>query len=466
MQRIRRMRVIMGLLIWCGALIALAGWWTAAPHGIDRQRLPAELWRYATGARSRYAWRAEQPMPVGVGDPIFLIEPDGAIRQVGEVTSLPERGTAEGPAGEASGELLFYAAAPTLPRDARLTFHEAPRSMQWVLRTMLPPEKQRRISEELSRSFEQHHEEIISALRPIVEDALRDALPVIEQQLAVSLKRHEPDIERLGARYRQEIVEKELIPLVKQEVWPIVYRNAEPTAKEIGREIWEKASLWRFGWRYAYDVSPLPEQRLLEKEWNRYLRDDVTPVVESHMDDIVRVQQRILSDLARNDKVQATLREALGKMLEDRDAQRLVAQIAQEVMVDNPQLHAVLREHWQSERAQRAFRLAAGRLEPTVVRIGEMLLGTPQDGITPEFARVLRNRVLRKDRRWLVLHMPADSADSGDSAAAGVPSEAGLQAEAPAGDGTPVLTVARGSDDGVYPFVGIRGRGPWIEDAP
>jgi hypothetical protein len=291
-------------------------------------------------------------------------------------------------------------------------------------------------------------------LRPVAEDAVRDAMPVMERQLSVAWKRHEQDIERLGAKYRREIVEKELIPLVKDEVWPIVFRNAEPTAKEIGREIWEKASIWRFGWRYAYDVSPLPERRLLEQEWNRYLREEVSPVVEAHMDDIVRVQQRILVDMARNERVQATLRESLGKMLDDPEVQRLIGQMAREVVVDNPELRKVLQEHWQSERAQRAFRLAASRMEPAVVRMGEMLLGTPQDGITPEFARVLRNRILRKDRRWLVLHLPAEP--PGEAEQRGQRDKVEREVE-----GDRVLVVSRGSEDAVYPFVGAEVRGAW-----
>ena len=41
--------------------------------------------------------------------------------------------------------------------------------------------------------------------------------------------------------------------------------------------------------------------------------------------------------------------------------------------------------------------LAAERLEPSAVRIGELLFGTRDAGITPEFARVLRNQILGKE---------------------------------------------------------------------
>ena len=49
------------------------------------------------------------------------------------------------------------------------------------------------------------------------------------------------------------------------------------------------------------------------------------------------------------------------------------------------------------------MKMANGRLESTITRIGQSLFGSPNGKITPEFARVLRNRVLHKDDRWLVL---------------------------------------------------------------
>jgi hypothetical protein len=52
------------------------------------------------------------------------------------------------------------------------------------------------------------------------------------------------------------------------------------------------------------------------------------------------------------------------------------------------------------------LQITSARLEPTAVRIGELLLGTPDGGVTPEFARVLRNQILFKDRRWFVLENP------------------------------------------------------------
>ena len=35
--------------------------------------------------------------------------------------------------------------------------------------------------------------------------------------------------------------------------------------------------------------------------------------------------------------------------------------------------------------------------------MGDLVFGSPKEGISPEFAAVLRNQILHKDRRWLLL---------------------------------------------------------------
>ena len=96
------------------------------------------------------------------------------------------------------------------------------------------------------------------------------------------------------------------------------------------------------------------------------------------------------------------------KIIEDEELQRVVWRIFREVVIDNPRFQQALNKHWNKLRDE--FRVAALRLEPTVRRIGDIIFGTREGGITPEFARVLRNQVLLKDRRWLAVRVPAAGA--------------------------------------------------------
>ena len=426
----RIVRISLGATLWLS--LVGAGWWILSDRGPDavvHRELVTSLWDYGTGTRRKAELDFESSCRVAAGDPIFIIDGPGSVRQVGEISLVTND------RADPSIEAIFYTSAPNIAPNAKLTYHKTPSSMDWVLRTMLPETKRKQVADELKTSFEQHREEVIGLLRPIVEDALQDAFSVIEKDLPVALQRRNAELEKLGGRYQRELVERELVPLVRREIWPIVRKHAEPEINEIGQELWQRASLWRFGWRYAYDITPFPQKDLAKKEWDRFLEDEAVPVLKGHTEDFMRAQEQIFRDVARNPKVQAAVRRSVTKVVSDPSVQQIACEVIQEVVLDNPRLRDVLEDHWRSERTETALRVTSARLEPTVVRIGELLLGTPDGGVTPEFARVLRNQILFKDRRWFVLEN-GSGPTGGDDFAQRL-----------------TLRVAPGSPEAVNPFV-------------
>ena len=103
------------------------------------------------------------------------------------------------------------------------------------------------------------------------------------------------------------------------------------------------------------------------------------------------------------------MRRNLSRVIDDPEFRAIVWQVFREVLVDNPRLRQRLEQRWQTAEARQAVELAADYVEPCVRRIGDLLFGTREAGIAPEFAQVLRNQILDKDCRWLVLNTPADS---------------------------------------------------------
>lgn len=427
--RSKQVRVIVGLAVWM-LIAAGAVWWSV---GGDR-RLAAsadvgrEVLRYAAGRRRGADLRFEDRCLVATGDPIFVMEDGDRVSQVGQL-AVSAKSTKE-PRFEA----IFYADSPAVDASSYITYHETPESLEWVLKTMLPEAKRRQVIDEIADAFERHHGDVIEALRPIMQDSLRDSLAVIEQDLPAAIQRHRAELAAIANRYDDQVVANELIPLVKEEVWPIVRKHAEPTATEVGQEMWQRVSIWRFGWRYVYDRSVLPKKDLTRKEWDRFLEDEAMPVLESHTDDFIDVQKQILAEVIQNPKVRESIRTNLERVIDDPEIRHIMWQIIREVIVENPRVKAVIDKHWRSPRAKAAFQLASAKLEPTAVRIGELLFGSKEDGISPEFARVLRNQILGKDRRWFVLHV-------GDVAKSNVSRE------------KLVLNVRRGSSPTLNPFV-------------
>jgi len=242
---------------------------------------------------------------------------------------------------------------------------------------------------------------LISLFQPLIEDSIADASKIIREDLQAAIESHRDQIDELSQRYREQLLEKEILPLVRNEIWPIVQTETQPLAETIGQEIWKEVSVWRFGWRYIYDRSPLPEKKLTEKEFNRFVENKAVPIFENHLEDFIDVQKTTLTKISGNEKVKETFSKSVREVSNDPKFRELVASIFQEVLVNNQRLKNAIRENWQTADAKQAMSRANRRLDPTVTQIGATLFGSTHTAITPEFARVLRNKVLHKDERWL-----------------------------------------------------------------
>src|SRR6056297_2810067 len=267
---------------------------------------------------------------------------------------------------------------------------------------MLPPAKREQIRRQIQDLLQQHGEEITTAMTPLLRETLIRSLPVIEQGIQTSIADHREEWQKLGRRLETEVLQSRLLPLAKDEMLPIVRRNGGPLVEDIGRELWHRASLWRFGWRAIYDRTPLPERELVKEEWRRFVDQEAVPVFEDHLDEIVTVVQATFQDIAANPRVRVELADVAETIADDPEAERLIKVVLKEAIVDNVVLRQTWRDVWASDRARDAMNSAADRVEPVVRQIGDELFGTPETGINPDFARVLRNQILGKDRRWIV----------------------------------------------------------------
>ena len=338
-----------------------------------------------------------------VNDPVFFEDDQGAWRQIGYVTEA----TADAPAGLVT--LAWYRDSLD-PNRCQLVQHHNSGSLEDVVAAMLPAEKRRRIQQRLAAAMSMHREELSAAFVPLVQETLRRSLPVIEAEFHNSIVSHRSEIDALAGRWNAEVVDQKLLPLARQEIIPILRRHGQPPAEEIGRELWDRASLFRFGWRAVYDNSPLPRRDLVREEWDRFVEEEAVPVFESHMDEIVVAVQDILRDVAANRVVRQELGEVAEQLAGDPAVRQLVRTIMRETLIENQRLREIYSRVWQSDKGRAALQLAGDRLEPVVRQIGDDLFGTPDGGIDPDFARVLRHQILGKDRRWIVA-IPGEASD-------------------------------------------------------
>jgi len=376
--------------------LATIGWLAAdRVDGQLGQQVAPQLWQYAAGDRTTVSLEVTDQLDIRAGDPIFRVSPNGQLEQIGEIQHNDNQG---------QHTALLYASAPTPGTSDRLAWYSNPDSMAGVISTLMPETKRKEVSAEIRRAVAGHHEELLRELQPLVAKSLNQSLAIVEAELPAAIRANRDDIDRIGRRYQKELIDKELLPLVRREIWPLVRRRAEPTANKIGGELWKRVSLWRFTWRFAYDKIPLfPNRQKFREEFDRFVDQEALPVLANHSDDIVQVVEQIIRDASANPRVQQAARRSGTKVLEDPELKRLLWRIVRRTAVDNPRFRQAFRDTWTGPEARLLVSRTSQRFEPTVRRIGELLIGTPEGGITPEFAAVLRNQVLGKDRRWLVL---------------------------------------------------------------
>lgn len=401
----RNRQIILGIMTWLGlAIIVCAA--VRIPFAQKPQELTGVLSgiaRWVSGAPGEHEATSTVKLLVAPGDPVFIRLSDGGFRQVGHVRN--HFAASINPAATDRASIVLYddAVATNFPNGFLLEYHATPTALDWVVRTMVTPERQKEIASIIAKDWKQHREEIMTRLQPIIEKSLATTVSAIEAELPGVMNAHRSDFALLADRYQSEVIRSQIVPLVREQILPIVEDEVRPIAMELGKDLWDRVSLWSFTWRYLYDVSPLPEKNAVQLEFARFIKDEVTPALESRSDDFVAVTERILRRISRNEKVRSVVRENLRKVATDAELQKIVWKIVQESVINNQTLRTSLRQYWESPEVRDTLIIASTQFEPTARTIGNSIFGTRETGVTPEFARVLRAQILLKDRRWLVV---------------------------------------------------------------
>ncbi|MEO9593935.1 hypothetical protein [Rhodopirellula bahusiensis] len=388
----------LGAVFWIVCLVVVGGWLVASSRG-GAQPLVSAVWTPTNSVEL-----SDPTATLSVGDAAFAKDVSAdEWHQVGHVLRVdPDTKTATLSLYEPldqDRETSFW----DRRQPIEATLHRSSGKVDDVIATLLPRPKREQLAQKISAAMREHGEEISEAMLPLVFETVRQSLPVIESELAASLRRHDAEIETISARFREDIIQGQMVPLVRTEVLPVLRLHGRGPAEEIGREIWGKASLWRFGWRALYDSAPLPERELVREEWSRFVEEEVVPIVENHLDEIAEAVEAILRDLAANDVLRERLGDVALQIVNDDEARDLLRTIVMEAIVDNERLRQVWVNVWTSPEAREKLRAAGERLEPVIREIGDEVMGTRSDGIEPGFARVLRNQILGKDKVWITL---------------------------------------------------------------
>lgn len=400
-------RVLVGGLIWvglvAGVVFAVRQATTSSPQSVS------QLINYASRQHRQVQLDLPFDLPIRVRDLIYLSDASDAS-PVGMVSRIKRNSQ-----GQDEVWASMFGSCPAIVEGDHLQFHAAPDSVDWMVRTMFHNEKKEELRLLIQTAVKDNQAELIAAFKPIIISSLTEAGALVKEDLRKAILARQPELKQLGSRYQNNVLEKKLMPVFQSEVWPIVQAESEPLATTISREIWDEVSVFGFGWRYLYDRSPLPERNLTERKFKQFVDEKAKPIIASHLDEFVELQKTISAKVVANDKIKRAVTESFQSAANDPEVQRLLASVFQEVLIKNSRLHEAIAKQWSSPDAQQAFAKANSKLDPVIRKIGIALFGTTEGGITPEFAKVLRRRILHKDSRWFTLHLEGnDSEDKRD----------------------------------------------------
>lgn len=400
----KQRHLILGSATWIAMGVSASLMWrgTTANHQSAAADVVAGISRWVVEARSEQIALSDAEILLSPGDPILMRHRDGLFRQVGHVRNH-FCGEQKEAWTKTASVVVYDSAISECPDGFLLEYHTTPTALDWVVRTMVPPERQSEIAMLIANDWKLHRDKVLTRLQPVLEKSVSHAVRSIEAELPAIIQSHRSEFGQLADRYQAEIIRSQIVPLVRKEILPIVEEEITPVASELGQELWDRVSLWSFTWRYLYDVSPLPEKKAVKAEFDRFLEEEVRPQLESRSEQFVEVTQRIISRVSNNEQVRHVIRENLRKVSSDPELQAIIWSVVQESIVQNAQLRTSLREYWKSAEVQDALQVANVRFEPTARAIGDAIFGNREKGVTPEFARVLRSQILLKDRRWLVI---------------------------------------------------------------
>ncbi len=419
----RGARVLIGFFFWATAASLAVHHLRDPAEGRDRRAISG-LGSYIFGGSFEVRLRFPEDVEIAAGDPIYIRGPQGVLRPAGEVRSLLRDGSPLPILHSFPGDGVREVKC-AIPRDSiaglagepRVRLLMVPQTMSWVFKTLIPPERMASIIREWNDFLLGEREEIFKTLNPVIAEFLREVEDVLSADLPPVLRAHQEELGAIGRRLNEEMIQKEIKPLLRTELWPIIEHRAQPAIEALMGELMKKAPLWSFTWRYIYQSLPLTSDRYLKEALARFWREDAIPILKAHSDDFLLIAQDIVREASGNRRLSEAFRLSFERLMADDELRHLVRIVFQEVVLDNPHFHESMRKFWNSPQVERSLESLSARLEPFVRKLGAEVLGTPEGGITREFASVLRTQILRKDLRWVLIDCPESEGPPGGGAA-------------------------------------------------
>lgn len=338
------------------------------------------------------------PVPAAPGDAVYAGTHEDPIA-AGRVESV-----LDGPGGRTLVLRVYPDLADRLCADAELVAWDAPGTIGWILGTLFPPAFRERAVAEFVTFLREEGPRHVEAFRPAFAALLNRAADRLAADWPGVVAKHRDRFEALGRRLEVDVLGGILSPSLRQDAWPILRRHAQPVVASVAKEIWEKAPTTSFVGNFLLEQLPFTGSDLLEARVNRFLDDEVVPLLEARRTEFAAAAEAAAREILASGAFRGALSTSLRTVLADRGFQALMTDVARDWIIENMELRRDLREVIGSPEFREPLRDLLAALAPRASRLAnEVVLDDAGTGIDPALARVLRRQVLRRDPRWFHL---------------------------------------------------------------
>lgn len=394
-MRSDRSKTALGALLWLAAAAGIIALLAAAPPE-GRARLVSTVLdtaRLATHGPAPIDIAFDRSVELYAGDGVFVRDGDELIR-IGELRT-------SGTDGRAFTAVVDPASSPDrLPHAAAIT---ASASLGWVVEALLPASTRRRIEAEWDEFRRTNAQLLLAAVIPLLHETVTDVSILLRGEIDRALRAHRQELRDLADEYGREILIDAVLPLVIDQIWPIVLRHGSAPLEQVGRQLWQAAPLFGFAWRGLYDQMPLTSSRLVEERWRQFLAEDAGPILEQQRPVLEQAFADMLRDIVANPEVRRTMQDSLLSLRDDSRLRDLLKAVAGEVAT-SPRLLQYAQQRLADPRVTfvwRGLRSEFDDLNRRLVKI--IVFDDDLYHISPHFARFLRTMVLKKDWRFVLL---------------------------------------------------------------
>lgn len=390
------LRVAIGGVIWAAGILFVLSI-TVPPDGAAHDPA-ARLVDFAVSGPRVVTVNFPPGAELEQNDPVFVVDAERYLLPAGLVRTVTPR------ADGVTVELTLFPESPDLLREGvTFTAFLAPWTAGWVMKTLLPKERLDEILWLVNETVREEGKRIADTLWPQVRLALLDVLELYQEQLPAALAAREDRIRALVSKHRSGVVAEAFVPAVEEVVLVKAEEQFRPFLEDVGQELWKELPIWSLGARWVWEGVPGTKEGQVQSKFEQYLKEDAMPILRKRAPEAMAIARQVLKDSIEDPRLKEAIATVAREVAGDPETTALFRDLAEELVVKNQRLREVLAKRWEAGLGE-AVKEASSRLESVTKRtVDAIALTKDRQSINPRLARVLRTRLLRKDRRWVLM---------------------------------------------------------------